>query len=82
MRRWIGGDISWEQRLPLIKKHLWPRQRHNLGIGYQCRCGSIEYVKYRGWWYCPRCGRRGSPLQSSPPGRAAGHQDQGDVGPC
>jgi len=28
------------------------------GWPHQCRCGAMRYVKYRGRFYCQRCGNR------------------------
>lgn len=55
---YLGGeDSTWEQRMPLIKRHLAGRARIYVGILNQCRCGTIERVLYRKRHYCPRCGR-------------------------
>lgn len=31
------------------------------GWPHQCRCGNLTVVKYRGRFYCPRCGSRKLP---------------------
>ena len=37
---------------------LWSLPARDLGWRYQCRCGRWLYVKYRGRFYCQRCGQR------------------------
>ncbi len=60
---YIGGDLSWEER---YKRYIKPilselRVMDSGNPRDQCRCGTTGRVKYRGRWYCPRCGRRGTP---------------------
>jgi hypothetical protein len=56
---YLGGDnqtIGEKQKR--VVKTLWPLFGRDLGIRWQCRCGTTVYVKYRGRFYCRRCGSR------------------------
>lgn len=58
----IGGNLSYADREKRYLKMLreLPVTDSNEPRD-QCRCGQTARVKYRGRWYCPRCGRRGTP---------------------
>ena len=51
-----GRDLSWNRRIPLMKKHIWPKQPMTLSWKAQCWCGSMEYVHWRKRYYCYHCG--------------------------
>jgi hypothetical protein len=58
MARYIGGNLSYGERLERYLRRLRTLPVMDARWPWQCRCGTLGYVRYRGRYYCPRCGRR------------------------
>ncbi len=56
---YLGGNVSMAERYRLRDKYLKPLADRAVKFNWrgQCRCGSMEYVHWRGRWYCIRCAR-------------------------
>lgn len=60
---YIGGDLSYQERYERYIKPILSElpRTDSYNPADQCRCGTTARVRYRGRWYCPRCGRRSTP---------------------
>lgn len=56
---YLGGDISMAKKQAMIAKYLHPLASFAVdrGVQNQCRCGGTKYIRWRGRYYCPTCGR-------------------------
>jgi len=54
----IGGNLSQYEFERLYAAKLRASPVVAEGWPHQCRCGNVTVVKYRGRFYCPRCGYR------------------------
>jgi hypothetical protein len=57
--RYLGGDHqTMRQKQERVIKTLHPLPYISMDWRNQCVCGSMNYCKYRGRFYCHRCGKR------------------------
>jgi hypothetical protein len=55
---YIGGGLSYAERERRYLKRLRLLPIQEARWPFQCFCGQLGWVVYRGKRYCPRCGHR------------------------
>lgn len=66
----LGGNRqSMREVRARVRAILHPLPPVDMGGRWQCRCGRWLYVRYRGRFYCQRCGRRQNAVDTILAGR-------------